>query len=143
MANCPNKNSQDWKNLVDKYGETLAFTVFLRAGEKIPSLKEAEELLKKEPIKPENISESIITLYQASDADETNEVIEEALEDLTNDRFLIVRKAQKFQLDDYNRQLGRLRDARKVASSEDKKNLLISRFLILLRELHHWKKIWN
>ena len=32
MANCPNKNSQDWKNLVDKYGETLAFTVFLRAG---------------------------------------------------------------------------------------------------------------
>ena len=135
MANCPNKNSQDWKNLVDKYGETLAFTVFLRAGEKIPSLKEAEELLKKEPIKPENISESIITLYQASDADETNEVIEEALEDLTNDRFLIVRKAQKFQLDDYNRQLGRLRDARKVASSEDKKKSINKQILDLTQRI--------
>lgn len=31
MANCPNKNSQDWKNLVDKYGETLAFTVFFKS----------------------------------------------------------------------------------------------------------------
>lgn len=57
------------------------------------------------------------------------------MEDLTNDRFLIVRKAQKFQLDDYNRQLGRLRDARKVASSEDKKKSINKQILDLTQRI--------
>ena len=38
--NCPNKNLQDWKDLVNKLGEDGAYYVFIKNGNKVPYLQD-------------------------------------------------------------------------------------------------------
>lgn len=44
-SKCPNKSSQEWKALVEVYGEDAAYLAYLKANEDIPSLEEAKFLL--------------------------------------------------------------------------------------------------
>ena len=45
-ATCPNKNHPDWKDLVNKYGESLAFYAYDANGEDIPSFERGTQLIK-------------------------------------------------------------------------------------------------
>lgn len=135
MANCPNKNSKEWQDLVNKYGETVAYVAFLRAGEKVPSLEEAEAILRAKPKRPESIYENIQMLYSESNPETTDAVIENALKELNNDRFLIIRKNLKYQLEDSQRQLSRLRDQRRDTSSGDKKKALSGQILKISQKI--------
>ena len=54
MITCPNKSSQEWKNLVKEFGEIKAMYLFTLNNEVIPTVTEANEILNasKENIKP-------------------------------------------------------------------------------------------
>jgi len=45
MVNCPNINHQDWKDIVEKYGEDTAWASYIAWGEIIPSLQEVDNLM--------------------------------------------------------------------------------------------------
>lgn len=42
---CPNKSSKAWKDLVEKYGETIAYALYIKSGDNIPTLNEAISIL--------------------------------------------------------------------------------------------------
>ena len=42
---CPNKSSKTWKEIVDKYGEDLAYAAYIRNGEVIPPLSYVDNML--------------------------------------------------------------------------------------------------
>lgn len=52
---CPNKNLQEWKDLVSVYGENKAYIAFIRNNNDIPDVNKAEELLFNNNIKTEII----------------------------------------------------------------------------------------
>jgi len=53
MSLCPNKNLQEWKDLVEKYGHSRAHQAFFRKGDGgIPTIDEASKLLNIEPDAP-------------------------------------------------------------------------------------------
>lgn len=53
---CPNKNSKEWKDLVNRFGTKVAWAVYTRAGDNIPSLREALRIVDSLGIKYEPIS---------------------------------------------------------------------------------------
>ena len=42
---CPNKSSKAWKEIVDKYGEDLAYAAYIKNGEDIPSLSYVDNMI--------------------------------------------------------------------------------------------------
>jgi hypothetical protein len=63
---CPNKNTPDWKKLVEALGETGAFRVFIESGSTIPN---AEEYLKLNSISPSitsNIKKGVQELFDSN-----------------------------------------------------------------------------
>ena len=45
---CPNKSHKDWKAIEAKYGEDVAYAVYIKNGEDIPSLSYVDNLLNKD-----------------------------------------------------------------------------------------------
>ena len=47
MANvCPNTSSQAWRDLVNRFGEDIAWALYVKSGDNIPTLRQALETLK-------------------------------------------------------------------------------------------------
>jgi hypothetical protein len=57
MANvCPNTSSQAWKDLVNRFGEDIAWALYVKSGDNIPTLRQALETVKSLRITYEPIS---------------------------------------------------------------------------------------
>lgn len=57
MANvCPNTSSQAWRDLVNRFGEDITWSLYVRAGDNIPPLRQALETVKSMNITYEPIS---------------------------------------------------------------------------------------
>lgn len=57
MANvCPNTSSQAWKDLVNRFGEDIAWALYVKSGDNIPTLRQALETIKSLRITYEPIS---------------------------------------------------------------------------------------
>lgn len=46
---CPNKSHKDWKDIVNKYGEDIAYALYIKNGEEIPSPSYADSILNNNP----------------------------------------------------------------------------------------------
>lgn len=65
--NCPNKNTVEWKTLVDQIGEEGAYKVYLAAGEELPSLAVIQSVLTQLPKVPQrSIQQENIALEPTS-----------------------------------------------------------------------------
>lgn len=76
VKNCPNKSHPDWKQLVNKFGEDATWALYIKSGERIPTLKEAYKILNS----PQETEGKIKEVQEA--AKKINEQIIEALSNM-------------------------------------------------------------
>jgi hypothetical protein len=83
MATCPNINHPDWVSIVDKYNEVLAYYVYDKAGETIPSINQADTIIR-------NLAASNqdIVFHEVSLADNVD-FIENEINEIYNQRIRI------------------------------------------------------
>ena len=79
MSACPNKNSQEWKDLVNAYGLADAMTAFIKNNYTIPSITEAASIFKQMSVKEmDEILSSSSDEFKLKRAKQQNSILEKA-----------------------------------------------------------------
>ena len=66
MIMCPNTNHKDWKDIVNKYGEDVAYASYIAWGEEIPSLQEVDNYIQINDLNPDVANIPLSTLQSKS-----------------------------------------------------------------------------
>lgn len=84
--NCPNKNSDEWKALVEGLGEKEAYRVFIANGESVPTLPIIENLIGK------RVTEAIYAAPEETSEENPDTITEKTVDELRPENKRLYRK---------------------------------------------------
>ena len=99
MSACPNTNSSEWKDLVNKYGKADAMTAFINNNYNTPTLEEADKIFKERSIKEvDEILSSSSDEFKLDRAIAQNVILEKVAIDANTAQKETIKKIQEMNL---------------------------------------------
>lgn len=126
MKKCPNKSSQEWKSLVDKFGEDFAFMAYDRNGENIPSLSQAQHLLR--DVLPGNSLNFNDNSAEATSTHISNNTAKKAAQNDKETKYSAVGNTLEYQKEQLIKRLSRIIDQRRGTRDKELRKQLSSKY---------------
>ena len=139
MNKCPNKSSEEWKLLVNIYGEAFATTLYEKNGEEIPDLETAQKLfsnLATLASNPGGIKSSPGTSSPKIDS----KIVLKAIKNQQDNPYPTVREALVRQYSQLIRRLSNVRDQQRSTTDKEKRHQLSIKYADLSERLKKVKE---